>query len=290
MKYDRITRQAKYQSVKARLELHGFAVSIGTEANDLDCMVVRHQASVENGLTICGRERGWYVGFPSSRITWHSIYKLPDQEGIYPLLSMIRSSNVPIARQFDAEVIQHFGLHPISVPMWFQDEAQEEAGRWQRFGWHTISEDEIRLISLRYESFFFPQGELLLPPPFHSWNVTELPHSPPEEYEIAEAAITMHALLSFQRCVSPIEDLLVLDWQHSCYRFNVHKGIQSAYRDYWARPILTSGDDSIFLEPSFRFGLMSLRDGGFHVFGEPLLRGFLESVPSFGPLREWLIK
>ncbi|MFN0051601.1 MAG: DUF2716 domain-containing protein [Planctomycetales bacterium] len=128
----------------------------------------------------------------------------------------------------------------------------------------------------------------MVPSPFAAWQVKNVPQLSEGAYEAAETKVTLHALSSFRHSVAPGEELLVLDWLHPCYRFDVdiRHGIRTAFRDEWAVPIVSYGENTLWLTDDFRFGLFALRDGYFAVFGEPLVSAFLPQFPNQELLRD----
>jgi len=213
-----------------------------------------------------------------------AIYKLPHKDVMPSLLNTLLNAGRPLSSQPSTAIQHQFSLESVPDSNWWDEERQEDTERWTHFGWHALSEDEIQEIAPRYDKRFFPEGELRVPSPSSSWRLNANTQLLPAQKEEFETAVTMHALGSFRQCVSQGEELLVLDWQHTCYRLNVYQGIRNAYRDEWAKPILTSGDDVAYLSEDFQFGLFSLRDRTFHVFGKAFLEVFCHEFPKIAVL------
>jgi len=79
--------------------------------------------------------------------------------------------------------------------------------------------------------------------------------------------------------LAPGDRLFALDWQHSCFTLDPHRMVDKPFRDYWAMPILSDGEDYIYLSHGFDSGLFSLRDRTFRVFGEQIVSLFLNNPP-----------
>ncbi len=208
------------------------------------------------------------------------MYKVSSPSLVRPLLDLLLAETKPITPEQFSFVIKQFSLENVPNKFWLEEEMQEHVERWHQFGWRELADTELRQIQASYDKRFFPNGSLALPIPSVSWRLDFLSQLTREEQEKAEIAITMHALASFRQCMLARDELLVLDWQHTCYRLNVHRGIHKAYRDEWAKPILSAHDDLAYLAPDFHFGLMSMRDGSFHVFGDVFHKVFLRGLPE----------
>lgn len=281
MRFDPEARLNKYKSVMAALQPLGFtaAVSTGTQ----DALRISHPEETNFYVIITSRKRGWHIHIPHHREMMRSQYELPNQEVIPDLIRSLWESDRELRDRPSVAIERAFRLQITSDAQWSQDEYDEKAERWKGFGWQELSEEEVREIERRYSPFFFPDGaygELRLPRPSLAWNTNEMfgVKLNEERREELEGEISMRTLRSLQTCTPQDEELFVLDWLHPCYRLNVHKGIRRPYREEWAKAIFTRGDDAMFLEPDFRYGLFSLRDGSFHVFGERFVDEFRRNV------------
>jgi hypothetical protein len=287
MRYDPAVRIAKYDSVAAPLRREGFRVSVSTESRLVDGMGIQHPDFKDFSLSVAARIRGWFLFIPRPGMQMAAVFRVPHHSLIPSLLSSMLHERISILNQPSEFIEKKFGLENVPYSMWGVEEDQEDWERWSHFGWHIIAEEELQRISPEYEAHFFPDGVLCLPSPYASWHFGLGNQDSIDLNEDLEMSLTMHTLRSFQLCVPKAEVLLVLDWQHTCYYFDVHCGITKAYRDEWAKPILLPSEDIIYLSRDFQIGLMSLRDGAFHVFGRALLDAFVRDLPASGPFTGW---
>jgi hypothetical protein len=115
----------------------------------------------------------------------------------------------------------------------------------------------------------------------------EYPSDPGEVVDLHESA-----LAAFRACTPPGGRMVVLDWQHACYRFSPHVSFEEWERpdlrnegflpvqpidfaDLWLVPVFPNGDYSVFLAPDLSWGLFGHPwEQTICVFGEALLAAF----------------
>jgi hypothetical protein len=100
--------------------------------------------------------------------------------------------------------------------------------------------------------------------------------------------LTCKALKALQRCTDLGDELMALDWNHPCYFFDPHQGVDPADDSQWAVPVLPDGDNYLFLDRALRFGIIGncvLRT--INVFGEALLAAFSEGPPVIFERTTW---
>jgi len=278
MKYDPEARKAKYTPLLDALALDGFTGAVATDSNRQDGAVIRHPDADGFVLFVCSRLRGWYVHFPRKSEFRARICRIPTLESLVVVMRTLLNDKRDLVNQPTEELARQLGL--TVVDSWLRDEMQEDAERWKKYGWQELLESEVGEIGDRYQPYFFAIDELTLPSPSLSWQILDTSRIARDEQDQIESVASMHTLAAFQRCLVQEGEVLVLDWHSSCYRWNVHQGIRSAYREQWAAPVASAGDDVAFVTPDFRLGLFSFRDGWLHVFGSPFLETFLQDIPA----------
>jgi Protein of unknown function (DUF2716) len=102
----------------------------------------------------------------------------------------------------------------------------------------------------------------------------------PERYTHLTNDLGTKMVAAFQSCVADGEAILVLDWQHPCYRFVPHAPFAFETEDDWPVPALPNGDYYIFLGGDLSFGVFGHPwEQTMCVFGKPLLTAFGNDLP-----------
>jgi hypothetical protein len=242
------------------------------------------------------REFGWLLGLLGPRYYFVcDPLCLPDfcvallSEQPYRQVATARESFWKI--RLDDEIHSAFGLvaiHPYS----HMDDVREKILRsLEQIGWRAMSRGQTDQEWDRYvQAFGCPAGGngLTTPAPSVTWDIAPIYLRTGEYLRQMEADLTLKALDALKKCTRPGEELLVLDWQHTCYFFNPHGGVMDANPSAWAKPVLPNGDHYIFLAQDYRFGIIgNCCDVTMCVFGQDLLAAFQESMPSIFNRTTW---
>ena len=152
---------------------------------------------------------------------------------------------------------------------------------WLSLGWEIIPKDDEPAIKMDWIRFLEPTGVARPPSPSRCWrhvSIRELGDRAPEN----EAEFTLKILAAFRRCTMPGERLLAIDWLHSWYYFDPHKGITVATRDEWAMPVLPDIESYNYVATDFRFGVLTGFDDSWFLklFGSDFLTAFAADPPK----------
>lgn len=270
MRFDPTGRLSKYDSVRKQLELVGHKVTIHVDRDLVDAMTVRSRHDESQCVMVLRRKRGWFIGDNPWRL-----YEVANGAN---LVTVIERSLTSFPRTI--ETAAALGLKAVLLESWARDEQLENKMRWEQHGWMELSEDEVSAVAERYESSFWQEDKLVLPLPCVTWRLVEPLNSRVEDLEVLEADLCTKTLHAFKMATAPGARLFALDWQHDCFTLDPHRIVDKPFRDYWAIPILSDGEDYIYLDESFDFGLVSLRDLTFSVFGESIVALFLNDPPK----------
>lgn len=106
------------------------------------------------------------------------------------------------------------------------------------------------------------------PPDSVTWSLSALDDDPGYARLDAMVAVINAGLWA---CTPPDGTLLILDWQHTCYRIRPH-AITAAHGPHWPASMMPDGDYSIHLGENFAYGTFGHPwENTICVFGPPLL-------------------
>ena len=123
------------------------------------------------------------------------------------------------------------------------------------------------------------------PPESVTWSLDALDDDP--GYRRLDAMVDL-ITAGLWACTRPDGTLLVLDWQHDCYRIRPH-AITAAHAPHWPSSVMPDGDYSIHLAEDFSYGTFGHPwEYTICVMGDPLLSRVAEPLDELlGPrLRE----
>ncbi len=279
MRWDPDAREAKYAALRKVLNGNGFTTNVNVEWNRVDSMSIRHSASNSFVFCVAARDRGWYIHLPRAGIGSQRIYRISDPVLIPALLSRFiveRGNTENLTETIETE----YQLEAVSYAVWSKDEWGEQKVCWRGFGWRELSDAEYQSVKSKLRQRDDRDKLLQTLSPCVTWDLRGLLERSSEFRDDLESAITMHSLRSFQAVVPKDKEVYVLDWQHPCYGLNVHKGIQRAMRDEWAREIISFYDDVEFVSQDFDFGLTCSRNSRFRIFGGSFIEAFVRDMPA----------
>jgi hypothetical protein len=236
---------------------------------------------------IVRRDFGWLLG-----IRWPRNYFIRDGHRVaelcLALLTKVPSPELSAGRPPD-EIRREFRLVTIQDFTNMYDEFDRKIRAWERLGWREMSHGQMDDSWNKYgEKFGNPKKSgFTTPSPSATWDIAAI-YLRDNEFRRLEADLTIKCLHALQNCCQPGEELLVLDWNHTCYFLNPHGGIADATKESWAVPVLPNGDIYIFLAQDFRFGIIgNCVDMTMCVFGQELLDALSASPPLIFRKRAW---
>ena len=178
-----------------------------------------------------------------------------------------------------------FGLVAIRHFTQMDDEREQKVWAWERAGWREMSHGQMEEAWHGYaERFGYPAGgPFRTPTPSATWDIAHVYSRGNEFRERVEADLTRKALAALTECTRPGEEVLALDWNHSCYFFDPHAAFDAG-PDAWPVPVLPDGCHTTFLARDHRFGIVgNCVDMTVCVFGPALMASFDASRPvAFG--------
>lgn len=181
--------------------------------------------------------------------------------------------NDDIRRGFDLVMIQTDARH---------DEREARLKALEKLGWREMSDGQHDVTWDRYKKLFgYPAGDdFCTPDNSITWDISSSYLRGQDFLSQMETDLTLKSLAALQECTKPGEELLALDWNHTCYFFDPHGGISDDNSDSWAIPVLPNGDHYTFLAQDFRFGMIgNCVDQTLCVFGRQLLDAFAIRQP-----------
>ena len=100
-------------------------------------------------------------------------------------------------------------------------------------------------------------------------------------------AINAEALRSFVFALAGVPDLVVLNWQHSAYRFRpAAQALKWNKKSEWKVPVYPNGDYYVFLTPDYSHGTFGHPwEKTLCVFGTPLIGSLGRSLSTWLPTK-----
>src|SRR6185436_19784150 len=126
-----------------------------------------------------------------------------------------------------------------------------------RFTWRSLDAEEKDRYWNRFDAQFrFNAGTqpraILEPTPSLTWDTSPAFHDPDPLMSNTNRVVNLAFLRAFRACKHPT--LIVLDWQHPCFEFDIHAADAEDEPSEWPIPIIANGDYYIFLSPDFDYG------------------------------------
>jgi hypothetical protein len=176
---------------------------------------------------------------------------------------------------------EEHGWTAVTVRQWQEEEFEERFRACRAYGWERLSKQEEDDAYAAAERLVGRDWNSLHALPHIAWNCAAAADLPSDgDFEILETDLTMGILAAFRESLPRGRTFQVIDPNHSCFRFNPHAGIRSAYRDQWAKPIYPRGDNYCYFEREMKMGLLCrVQTKEIVVFGPPLIEAVLAKPP-----------
>jgi hypothetical protein len=176
-----------------------------------------------------------------------------------------------VGNEVFANIVRDFSLIPVDRDTWHREEAEEQRLAWEECGWFVLPQGEEAQAWGRFsDRLLGPGGDLHPPVPALTWVTPDLSGDPLDALHNTEGLLTLAVFDALRSCTPEGQHVLVLDWDHPCYRFFPHQGVRKPYRDYWAIPVWPRGGSYYFVAPGFEYGVLASHAGKLHIFGQEL--------------------
>ncbi len=93
------------------------------------------------------------------------------------------------------------------------------------------------------------------PDPSRTYDISQVYNSGEEHFIHCENDLNLKILKALRECLSEMEPVYALDWQHACYWFFPHVEFEANNPDAWSVPVIPNGDYYIFVTADLRLGI-----------------------------------
>ena len=269
MKPDPEVRREKYGWLRDALIDSGCNAQINYERQQTDALAVfAHPEKGSSGgkadFYVLGRKQSWFL--QSSLGQLFQLTEPKDIASVAVTISKTMRTGANWADAIDADLVRP-RIVPFDRADFNSEERSAQLSAWENAGWSPLPESDARKAWTRVdERIMSGKGIFKVRGRVFTWRIREQ-----DEPKEKEQPLTHAILDAWRQCVQPTEHVLVLDWQHPCFRFFPHRADRRVFCDYWAKPVWPDGDSIYFLDPKSEFGVLGNWIGKLHIFGERLL-------------------
>ncbi|RYZ16480.1 MAG: DUF2716 domain-containing protein [Myxococcaceae bacterium] len=299
MRHDPQRLEAMYGPLRRRLQAAGLAVAYPHECPPYQADDVLRVAQTQEHLatapvvTVASVEASWFLVLHESLARYIEVEAVELADVVVALVASARnldstSSTTPATTrprrprwQLDEHLLADLPVQSIEGAAYDDQRDRAHRRHHEARGWQVLTDETfVRSQPERFDRTFGSlTGGYLLPESSRVWDTSAHAGLPPEQQEEQERDLTLTVLRALRATTHPGENVLVLDWVSTGWRFDPHGPITDAYLESWPRRFL--GDETLYwVDPAYRFGIITdWRGLRFRAFGADLVRDLEKSLP-----------